>query len=125
MPPVTLAHVPEGVIVAYAFISIVFFTLAGLTFALARRFERRLILLGLLTVVASIGYATINVSPGVMIIPILTKLGVLLVLAGIVIRLLEGEARTDQPGVDDLTAAFNQATRSATSESRDSQQPEN
>ena len=119
MPPVTLAQVPEGVILAYLFVSIVYFTLAGLTTVLAKGFERRLVLLGLLTVVASIGYATVNVSPGVVLIPILTKLGVLLVLAGIVLRLLEGEVLNDPSGSRDRS----QSAQAATSDAHAPQQP--
>ena len=123
MPAFLLAQMPhDDIIVGYVLISLIYMVLVMLIWMASSHFDSRLILIGLVTVVASVGYATIVFGPGMAVAPAMSKLGVLLVLGGVAARLLDGDRRQERDvGSSELTDAFRRATRAPTGDAGESE----
>jgi hypothetical protein len=98
MPDVNFTGLPfaepdDTSIIAFVFVTVIYLALLFLTLFIARR-EFKLVLLGLLTAVATIGYAGLVRGGALLVTPTLMKLSVLLVLGGIAVQLL---SRWDRP----------------------------
>jgi hypothetical protein len=92
--PVLAQFSPEVSIGGYAFVTVFYLVLMLGAMWLFKAAGARLILLGLLTAVAAVGYSGI-VGPSVVVAPTMMKIAFLLVLGGVVVPLV---VRADQSG---------------------------
>jgi hypothetical protein len=86
--PMSAEVVPPEAIVAYAMITIAYLFFVVVVALSSRVHDLRLIGLGLLTAVASVGYASIVSGGAVVVAPMMMRLAFLLILGGIVTRLM-------------------------------------
>jgi hypothetical protein len=84
----------EEAIAAFAFITIGYLILVVLVTLSSRFHDLRLIGLGLLTAVASVGYTSLVSGGAVLAGPMLMKLAMLLILGGLATRLLQSNEST-------------------------------
>jgi hypothetical protein len=85
--PVLAQFSPEVSIGGYAFVTVFYLVLMLGAMWLFKATRARLILLGLLTAIASVGYSGI-VGPSVVVAPTMMKIAFLLVLGGVVVPLV-------------------------------------
>lgn len=90
---------PADAAIAFALVSVFYLAILFLTLFIARR-EFKLVLLGLVTAVASIGYASLVGGGAILVAPTLMKLAVLLVLGGMAMQLLSRWERPRTPQED-------------------------
>lgn len=88
----------EEAMLTYVIITFFYLALVTLIALVVTNIGRRLILLGLLTVVASIGFGIVDVPSGAMVAPTMTKLGSLMVFGGVVYWLLPSMCDSEPSG---------------------------
>ena len=96
------SHVTEGDAIAFGLVSLGFVVISVIILWLVDSYPPKLILLGLVTAVASIGYGGLVgslIPSGMLLAPTLMKIGVVLVLGGVGCSLLESLRGAPPPAV--------------------------